>query len=66
MNKLNEFIVGKANTIRWLLKAVRLRDVPWLVLGFVAMILISPEEEGPKPTESKGLARRRNASPKKP
>jgi hypothetical protein len=66
MANLRRFLVGRASAALMLLRAVRVRDVPWLLLGLVAMILISPDEECSKPIRPEELARRRNASPKKP
>jgi hypothetical protein len=62
MTKLRKFLIGKANAAFTLLRAVRLRDVPWLLLGFVVMILISPEEAEHKSSASGKPARRGNAS----
>jgi hypothetical protein len=56
--KLRKFLVGRANAALWLLRAVHLRDVPWLLLGFVVMILMAPEDDAPDSTESEEPTRR--------
>jgi hypothetical protein len=60
--KLREFLIGKANAALWLLRAVRLRDAPWLLFGFVVMLLIPPERDVPQSPQSEEYVRRDNAS----
>jgi hypothetical protein len=62
MTKLRQFLAGKTYATFSLLRAVRLREAPCVLLGFIVMLLISPEKELPQSPESKEYARRRNAS----
>ena len=62
MTKLKRFLAGRADAALRLVRAVRLRDVPLVLLGWLLMLLIPPEEEAPSPTESAEHARRRDGA----
>jgi hypothetical protein len=45
MTKLRRFLAGKTCTAFSLLRAIRLREAPCLLLGFIVMLLTSPEKD---------------------
>jgi hypothetical protein len=62
MTKLWEFVVGKVSAMTRLFRAVRLRELPCVLLGWVLILLISPEEVVEESPESEEQARRRNGT----